>query len=99
MTSGYSEVSDVLSVEAYLDKPFMAYFFVYQSDDSLPDNEKFSLYRIRGLLLIFSYRAISEAFILRGFRMWYSCLDGNKVLEGATVHISFYEEMIALVFA
>lgn len=48
MTSGYSEVSDVLSVEAYLDKPFMAYFFVYQSDDSLSDNEKFSLYRIRG---------------------------------------------------
>lgn len=33
MTSGYSEVSDVLSVEAYFDKPFMAYFFVYQSDD------------------------------------------------------------------
>lgn len=60
MTSGYSEVSDVLSVEAYFDKPFMAYFFVYQSDDSLSDNEKFSLYRIRGLLLIFSYRAISE---------------------------------------
>lgn len=86
-------------MEAYLDKPFMAYFFVYQSDDSLSDNEKFSLYRIRGLLLIFSYRAISEAFILRGFRMWYSCLDGNKVLEGATVHISFYEEIIALVFA
>lgn len=39
MTSGYSEVSDVLSVEAYFDKPFMAYFFVYQSDDSLSDNE------------------------------------------------------------
>lgn len=99
MTSGYSEVSDVLSVEAYLDKPFMAYFLVYQSDDSLSDNEKFSLYRIRRLLLIFSYRAISEAFILRGFRVWYCCLDGNKVLEGATVHISFYEEIIALVFA
>lgn len=99
MTSGYSEVSDVLSVEAYLDKPFMAYFLVYQSDDSLSDNEKFSLYRIRRLLLIFSYRAISEAFILRGFRMWYSCLDENKLLEGATVHISFYEEIIALVFA
>lgn len=31
--------------------------------------------------------------------MWYSCLDGNKVLEGATVHILFYEETIALVFA
>ena len=60
MTSGYSEVSDVLSVEAYFDKPFMAYFFVYQSDDSLSDNEKFSLYRIRGLLLIFSYRAIPK---------------------------------------
>ena len=28
MTSGYSEVSDVLSVEAYLDKPFMAYLFM-----------------------------------------------------------------------